>query len=353
MIIISSAKMGNGTFQAKFVPLAKNEQVEKIFVLRKTKGPEIAKVQYIVLPKICNFFIFNVLFTPLILTFYAIKLKANIILTYHFVPHAFFGFFASLLTGKPHVFGQTGSECQTLSQKPILKQLIRKVLKQTKFILTPGPNSKNYWIEQHQINPLKIKLLHSTINTDVFLPEESSYKYDFIYVGRLHAIKKVDEILKGFLLLKDKGMVFKVCIVGDGDEREILEKYVNDNKLSTYVDFKGFDKDIYKYLKISKIFVTASIMEGLPVALMEAMSSEKLVITSNVGNIPYLVKHNKNGFMFNNGDYTILHKFMENAFINYSNYNTLRKEARKTVIQNHSYKAVNSKWNAIFNTLKK
>ena len=296
---------------------------------------------------------FNFLFTPFILTYYTIKLKANLILTYHFVPHAFFGFFASLLSGKPHVFGQTGSECQRLSQKPILKQLFRRILKQSKYILTPGPNSRNYWVEHHRINPLKIKLLHSTINTKVFLPVEHNYEFDFIFIGRLHVIKKVNEVLKGFLVLKNKGFNFKACIVGDGDEFDSIKKDIINYKLKDKVYLVGYQKNVYQYLKKSKIFVMASVMEGLPVSLMEAMSCEKLVITSNVGNIPYLVEHNKNGLLFKNGDYTSLQKLMVDAFTNYSKYNKVRKEARKTIINNHSYIAVNSKWDGIIESIKK
>ena len=272
MIVISSAKMGNGTFQAKFVPLSINNRVEKIYVLRKEKGPVIDKVEYIVLPKICSNFVFNLLLAPLLLTFYTIKYKADIVLTYHLVPHAFFGFFASLITRKPHVFGQTGSECQLLSTKSVLKTVIRLVLKQTKFILTPGPNSKEFWVNNHNINPKKIKLLHSTINTDLFLPSSVKFEYDFIYIGRLHEIKKVDEILNCLIVLKNNNFNFKMCIVGDGEEKESLIRFVNHNNLENNIDFVGFQKNIHSFLIKSKIFVMASIMEGLPVSLMEAMS---------------------------------------------------------------------------------
>ena len=134
MIIISSAKMGQGTFQAKFIPLSKVEMVEKIYVVRKDVGPKIPKVEYLVLPKMCRFFLFNLLLTPMILAYYTIKLKADLIIAYHLVPHAFFAWFVSLISKKTFIFGQTGGESQEIAQKFILKHFVKIVLKKAKII---------------------------------------------------------------------------------------------------------------------------------------------------------------------------------------------------------------------------
>jgi glycosyltransferase involved in cell wall biosynthesis len=353
MIIISSAKMGNGTFQAKFIPLSKLEQVEKIYVLRKSIGPEIDKVKYIILPSICSISLINMIVTPFILTYYALKLKANMILTYHFVPHAFFGFFASIVTGKPHIFAQTGGESQVLSRKPVLKQLTKLILKQAKFMLTPGSVSRDFWISTNQIKPEKIKILHSTIDTNRFSPNEVTYEYDFVFVGKLNSRKKVDEILKSCAKIKNRGNTFKICIIGEGEDKDDLMQFTRENEMTNYVDFVGFHKNVYPFLLKSKIFVMASTMEGLPVALMEAMSCEKLVITSDADNIPFLVKNRENGFIFKNGDYTTLSEMMIDALENFDTYAPIMKKARESIIDHHSYEAAMGKWTKIFESIRK
>lgn len=343
--------MGNGTFQAKFIPLSKLDQVEKIFVLRKSEGPKLDKVEYIVLPSICSSSIINMIITPFILTYYALKLKANMILTYHFVPHAFFGFFASIITGKPHVFAQTGGESQVLSRKPVLKQITKLILKQTKFMLTPGSVSRDFWVNTNQIKPDQIKILHSTIDTNRFSPDDVPYEYDFVFVGKLNSRKKVDEILKSCAKIKNLGNKFKVCVIGEGENKDDLVKFAEENNMSDYVDFVGFHKNVYPFLLKSKIFVMASTMEGLPVALMEAMSCEKLVITSDADNIPFLVKNRENGFIFKNGDYKALNVMMADALENFEAYGGMRKNARQSIIENHSYEAAMEKWIKIFDTI--
>lgn len=78
--------------------------------------------------------------------------------------------------------------------------------------------------------------------------------------------KAISLIIESLLYLPD----FKLCIIGDGDEFDSLNKLVSVNGLKDRVIFLGFQKNTYPYLKYFDIFVTASYSEGFGLSLVEA-----------------------------------------------------------------------------------
>ncbi|MEJ2250841.1 MAG: glycosyltransferase family 4 protein, partial [Candidatus Lokiarchaeota archaeon] len=94
---------------------------------------------------------------------------------------------------------------------------------------------------------------------------------------------------------KDKNLEF--LIIGDGP----LEKLLIHNQDSipiTYFPNFPYSKmeDVYN---MSKILVMTSRFEGLPTTLLESLSCETPVLTSNVGGISELIQTNRNGFFIN------------------------------------------------------
>jgi glycosyltransferase involved in cell wall biosynthesis len=350
MIIISSAKMGHGTFQAKFIPLSKVETVEKIYVVRKDVGPKISKVEYLVLPKMCRFFLFNLLLTPMILAYYTIKLKADLILAYHFVPHAFFAWFVSLISKKTFIFGQTGGESQEIASNSILKYFAKIVLKKAKVINVPGNQAKHFWTSWG-LPETKINVLHSTIDTNLFVPTKDKRDIDVLYVGILNSRKQVDKIIKSFKNMTKKYPEAKLGIVGAGPDHELLQNLVSDLKLKNNVEFFGFQKDVKQFLNRSKLFVMFSTTEGLPVALMEAMSCQKLVIAPAVDNIPTVLIDGKTGLLLPKNDFSALKNKMMYAYENYDKLQNMRENARKKIVDEYSYENAIKKWQKIFRNI--
>ena len=64
---------------------------------------------------------------------------------------------------------------------------------------------------------------------------------------------------------------FKLVILGEGEDRTMLEKFVHANNLTTSVYLPGFVANPYKFMQASQLFVLSSRYEGLPNALIEAV----------------------------------------------------------------------------------
>ncbi len=342
--IVSSCRMGPGTFEAKFVPLCKVDIVEEVIVVRKEKGPEIPKIKYVVLPKICSNPFFNIIIASYLVSKLAREQKANFILAFHYIPHFFIAYIASLISAKPYILGQTGRDDQLLAKHPIKGIFLRHIIKKAYQLNVPGSESFNFW---KSIGMSRVCILHSAIDTDRFLPDNSKKVYDFLYVGRLEEYKGVQYIIQAFCNVVKEYPNATLCIVGYGSYENELEKKIKDLNLTNNVIFFGFQSDPYPFYCQSKIFVMASKTEGLPCSLMEAMSCELLCISSLVGNIGDILKDKITGLTFPPGNILKLYEVMMSSLTNYDELIECRKNSRTLIENEHSYNSAIQLWRDI------
>jgi glycosyltransferase involved in cell wall biosynthesis len=90
----------------------------------------------------------------------------------------------------------------------------------------------------------------------------------------------------------------KVIIVGDGPLLKKLIDYSNSNNLNQYVEFVGNQKNVSPFLLNANIFMLSSNKEGLPLAVVEALSFELPIISSNIAGIGACVVDAKNGILY-------------------------------------------------------
>ncbi len=347
--ILVTCLMGQGTIEAKLVPLSYSKNVSKIIVLRKKIGPTIGKVEYIKLPFLCKFKFFNVIITPFILSYYARTKKVDLILSYHFIPHAIFAYIASIISNVPFNVSQTGLNIQKYLKINIFRKFILYILNKSCFINVPGLSSRDFWIK-NGIAKNKLNLLHSKIDADKYQDLKLEKVYDFIYLGRLSAEKQVDKIIIGIYNLYNNGLNVKLVIVGDGPEMGKLIRLTNKLKLRNNITFTGFISNPEIWLNKSKLFLMCSKTEGLPTALMQAMACKLIAIVSNVGNISDLIKNNKNGFLFKIDNVKFFYKLMEDKYLNYDRLNYIKENARMTIMESYTYKHATEIWDKIIET---
>ena len=78
-----------------------------------------------------------------------------------------------------------------------------------------------------------------------------------------------------------------LLIVGDGPEKSELMSMCDELDLSKRITFTGKRTDIPDLLGLSDIFLLSSYIEGLPMALLEAMASSKAIVATNVGDVAF------------------------------------------------------------------
>ncbi len=116
-------------------------------------------------------------------------------------------------------------------------------------------------------------------------------------VANLRPIKGHVFLIDALEIIREKDENFIAILIGEGKTRKKLEEYVIQKKLESKILFLGSETNISNILAISDIFVLASLWEGLPASIMEAMASGLPVVATDVGGISEIVVNNGTGLL--------------------------------------------------------
>lgn len=176
------------------------------------------------------------------------------------------------------------------------------------------------------------------VNPDIYTPRplrQNPEKIQLICVGRLAPAKGQLLLLKA---LRQLNRPVHLKLVGDGPERPQLEQYVKQNGLENSVQFLGaLNQDQTRaHLQTADILVLASFAEGLPVALMEAMSMEIPCIATGINGIPELIVNEINGLLVPPSDEEGLVKAIATLCDQPEKRLALGQNGRKEVMKNYN-----------------
>ena len=140
---------------------------------------------------------------------------------------------------------------------------------------------------------------------------------NLIFVGRLGLEKSVDFLINNHKNIVKKHPNCNLIIIGDGPERENLEKLVKKNKLENNVFFTGKVplSDIGMYYHLGSIFVTASKTETQGLTVLEALAASLPVVAIKDESFIDPIKDNYNGYLFTDDkDYVnYIHNLLDNS----------------------------------------
>lgn len=117
-------------------------------------------------------------------------------------------------------------------------------------------------------NPMKSETVNQLSQKTVDFPEDVPV---ICAVGRLSAEKALERLLVIHWDLKQEGIRHKLMIVGDGVDREYLNRLARAMDIEDSVIFAGYQSNPYPFMKKSRFLVNTSYTEGLPVISMEAL----------------------------------------------------------------------------------
>jgi glycosyltransferase involved in cell wall biosynthesis len=203
----------------------------------------------------------------------------------------------------------------------------------------PTTNSliNNYGAEKDKVVTIPLGISYKDIKNQNSFKDVSDRKYDLVFVGRFAAIKRVSDIVDAVSILVRQGKHLEVALIGDGPQRELVERKIYHFRLSGTFHTFGFlnENEKYSTLANSKIFILPSEREGFSLSTLEAMSSGCIPIVSKpkfdeVFGVSHFVKNNENGIYYNVGNVDELAKAISGLLDNSELSKLLSSNAMKT-----------------------
>lgn len=207
------------------------------------------------------------------------------------------------LTGLGTLFiGSGGIKASLIG--PFARAVLRFVLhRRNSRLLVQNRDDRDLLIRRLALDPERVRLIRgSGVDTRHFdaLPDPPSPPVTLAYVGRFLDDKGVRELVAAYRTLRERGLDLRLILAGTPDpenptsipDAEIAEWQALDG-----VELTGHVSDVRPVWARAHIAVLMSRREGLPKSLLEAASSRRALITSDVPGCREIVEHDRNGLL--------------------------------------------------------
>ncbi len=122
------------------------------------------------------------------------------------------------------------------------------------------------------------------------------------WIGRMTPIKRLQDALLAFRGLRARGVAATLCIVGDGPERDAIERRARELGIVRDTLFVGYQRDVARYYDFLDAFLLPSGNEGTPVVAIESLAARRPVVATAVGGVPDVIENGRHGFLVPVGD---------------------------------------------------
>jgi glycosyltransferase involved in cell wall biosynthesis len=273
--------------------------------------------------------------------------KPDIIHAHYIFPPGFIGWICSIIAGCPLIVTSHRGDVYDMPYRhKLLFKLTRFSLRNAKRIVAVSTDIKNKMVYDFKINSEKIYIINMGVR--ILSIEKKKYfhnipgtrkKLKVIFIGTSFK-RKGGHVLIDAAEEVHRKLPGKMCYEFIGEKPKGIDSLIEQKGLKKYVDFKNIlaHNETLERLKSADIFVLPSYSEGLPIAMLEAMSFGIAVIVTPVGDIPLVIKNMVNGLLVPVGDYRLLAEAILSLVNDSFLLQSIGNQAKKTAQYHSSYK---------------
>ena len=223
----------------------------------------------------------------------------------------------------------------------ILANIAEKMFRRADVILVLSEHEKESLAKRW--TNLNIEVLPNAVETDQIPNIEKSVSNSnektIIFLGRLHESKGLHEIIEACRILKNENCKFQFRCFGAGALKEFFTTEmaaILGDKFYYGGVVSGTEK--WRQLAESDIFLLPSRYgEGLPMAMLEALAAECVVVVADVASVRAVIRDGENGLMVEPYNAAQIVEKLKFLFSDRADYETLRRNARLTVEQHFAF----------------
>jgi teichuronic acid biosynthesis glycosyltransferase TuaC len=182
-------------------------------------------------------------------------------------------------------------------------------------------------------------VIYNGVDPQLFSPStEADASNSILSVGNLIPIKGQELLLRAFAAVQDQFPGVECDLVGDGPERQRLEKLSEELSISGKVHFLGRKsrKDLAGAMKRCLLFALPSRYEGLGCVYLEAMACEKPVIACAQQGIEEIIQHGRNGWLMEPGSLPDMTDALLQLLGDAHARRQIGEEARRTILAGYT-----------------
>ena len=185
-----------------------------------------------------------------------------------------------------------------------------------------------------------IRVIPNFVDTDLFKPESNGEfrkaiapngEKILVHTSNFRPVKRVPDTIRIFEKVQ-KEIPSKLILVGDGPDRSECERLSRQLDLCDTVKFLGKQDGLVEILSSSDLFLIPSQSESFGLSALEAMACGLPVISSSVGGLPELVRHNETGFIAEIGDVDRMAKYALELLSNDKKYKLFSENSRQRAV---------------------
>jgi N-acetyl-alpha-D-glucosaminyl L-malate synthase BshA len=269
--------------------------------------------------------------------------KLDLLHVHYAIPHASSAYLAKqMLKGKHDLKVTTtlhGTDITLVGLEPSFLPLVKFSIEQSDGATAVSRFLKEKTLTNYNINK-EIEVIPNFVDTQVYKPMKDDCikrrlaakgEKILVHTSNFRQVKRVTDVIKIFDIVQ-KEIQSKLLLIGDGPDRSECERLTRQLDLNDKVKFLGKQEGLVEILSCSDLFVIPSQSESFGLAALEAMACGLPVISSSVGGLPELVKHNESGFIAEIGDVERMAKYAIDLLTNEKKYKIFSKNSRDRAV---------------------
>jgi len=229
-----------------------------------------------------------------------------------------------------------------------ITKLLNKITFNWQSIAIAVSNDVAESIEKNIHPTIPLKTILNGVDVDTFIKNRDErqslrrayqIEEDSIFIGTIAVFrfqKRLKEWITVFKKIHAKHPTIRGCIIGDGILKEEIMQHLRNEGMESYIIFPGLQTNVLPWLSAIDIFMMTSEFEGLPIALLEAMSMECAVVCTEAGGIKEVIRNGKDGFTEQVEDWESLDRPLDYLIQNPSEIKKYGQLARDRVINSFS-----------------
>lgn len=282
------AGMIDAKLHSKLAPIQNIEQVAAIYLVRRQRYLGKKVTCYSPPRRLGGLRTFAEPWRLLTLVYLCLVKKPDFLIAFGTVPHGIYAWVLGKLFRIPVIQHVMGKNDLRLTFPGQWGRAIALAAVRNGYRIAVRGDSMRQWLIEHGVPSGKIFVPQNVHDFDLFSQDSTvGKKYDLVYVGFLERYKRIDLLLESLAMVQARRPGTTLLLIGDGSLRNALEIKAKNLGMTDLVHFCGKQEfaSLPSLLNQARVFIMTSQGEGLPMAMIEAMSCGLPVIVPSDADI--------------------------------------------------------------------